>query len=112
MESGFLILFSVVLASVLFCGFLVYRVVKSNHSYYDDLVKIFEEFIVWNDTIASKDAMNGFYVTLKETLNECGIRNFSMNITSEEFQKLSLEKLKEQNKEALQDLILNFKNSK
>ena len=111
MESGFLILFSVVLASVLFCGFLVYKVIKSDQSYYDDLVKIFEEFIVWNNTISTKDAMNGFYVTLKETLNECRIRNFSMNITSEEFQKLSLEKLKELNKEALQDLIIKIKTS-
>lgn len=111
MDSGFLILFSVVLVSVLFCGFLVYKVIKSDQSYYGDLVKIFEEFIVWNDTIAFKDAMNGFYVTLKETLTECGIRNFSMNITSEEFQKLSLEKLKELNKEALQDLILKIKTS-
>lgn len=76
---------------------------------HDDLISMLEEFIKWNRLIQTKDAMKGFYYTLKETLQACGIQSFNMNLTKEEFEKLSLEKMRELNETALNEMIFELK---
>ena len=53
--------------------------------------------------------MKGFYCTLMETLRGCGIQSFNMNLTKGEFEKLSLEKMRELNETALNEIILELK---
>ena len=88
---------------------MVIKVIKHKTIEDSELISLFEEFIKWNSLIQTKEAMKGFYYTLKETLQACGIKSFNMNLTKEEFEKLSLEKMRELNETALKEMIFELK---
>ena len=109
MEISLLILIYCIVCTLVFCTVLVIKVIKHKTIEDSELIPIFEEFIKWNRLVQSKDAMKGFYYTLMETLKGCGIESFNMNLTKEEFEKLSLEKMRELNETALNEIILELK---
>ena len=109
MEISLLILIYCIVCTFVFCTVLVIKVIKHKTIEDSELIPIFEEFIKWNRLVQSKDAMKGFYCTLMETLKGCGIESFNMNLTKEEFEKLSLEKMRELNETALNEIILELK---
>ena len=109
MEISLLILIYCIVCTFVLCTVLVIKVIKHKTIEDSELIPIFEEFIKWNRLIQSKDAMKGFYCTLMETLKGCGIESFNMNLTKEEFEKLSLEKMRELNETALNEIILELK---
>ena len=88
---------------------MVIKVLKHKTIEDSELISLFEEFIKWNRLIQNKEAMKGFYYTLKETLQACGVQSFNMNLTKEEFEKLSLEKMRELNETALKEMIFELK---
>ena len=109
MEISLLILIYCIVCTFVLCTVLVIKVIKHKTIEDSELIPIFEEFIKWNRLIQSKDAMKGFYCTLMETLKGCGIESFNMNLTKEEFEKLSLEKMRELNETALKEMIFELK---
>ena len=109
MEISLLILICCIVCTFLICTILVIKVLKHKTIEDSELISLFEEFIKWNRLVQSKDAMKGFYCTLMETLKGCGIESFNMNLTKEEFDKLSLEKMRELNETALKEMIFELK---
>ena len=109
MEISLLVLICCIVCTFVFCTILVIKVIKHKTIEDSELISLFEEFIKWNSLIQTKEAMKGFYYTLKETLQACGIKSFNMNLTKEEFEKLSLEKMRELNETALNEIILELK---
>ena len=109
MEISLLVLICCIVCTFVFCTILVIKVLKHKTIGDSELISLFEEFIKWNRLIQTKDAMKGFYYTLKETLQACGIQSFNMNLTKEEFDKLSLEKMRELNETALKEMIFELK---
>ena len=109
MEISLLVLICCIVCTFVFCTVLVIKVIKHKTLEDSELISLFEEFIKWNRLIQTKEAMKGFYYTLKETLQACGIQSFNMNLTKEEFEKLSLEKMRELNETALKEMIFELK---
>ena len=109
MEISLLVLICCIVCTFVFCTVLVIKVTKHKTIEDSELISLFEEFIKWNSVIQTKEAMKGFYYTLKETLQACGVQSFNMNLTKEEFEKLSLEKMRELNETALNEIILELK---
>ena len=109
MDTSLLVLICCIVCTFVFCTILVIKVIKHKTIEDSELISLFEEFIKWNGLIQTKDAMKGFYYTLKETLQACGIQSFNMNLTKEEFEKLSLEKMRELNETALKEIIFELK---
>ena len=110
MEISLLVLICCIVCAFLFCIVLIInRVIKHKTLEDSELIPLFEEFIKWNRLIQSKEAMKGFYCTLMETLKGCGVQSFNMNLTKEEFEKLSLEKMRELNETALKEMIFELK---
>ena len=109
MDTSLLVLICCIVCTFVFCTILVIKVIKHKTIEDSELISLFEEFIKWNRLIQTKEAMKGFYYTLKETLQACGVQSFNMNLTKEEFEKLSLEKMRELNETALNEIILELK---
>lgn len=109
MDTSLLVLICCIVCIFLFCTVLVIKVIKHKTIEDSELISLFEEFIKWNRLIQTKEAMKGFYYTLKETLQVCGVQSFNMNLTKEEFEKLSLEKMRELNETALKEMIFELK---
>ena len=110
MEISLLVLICCIVCAFLFCIVLVINsFIKHKTIENSELISLFEEFVKWNRLIQTKEAMKGFYYTLKETLQACGIQSFNMNLTKEEFEKLSLEKMRELNETALKEMIFELK---
>ena len=109
MDTSLLVLICCIVCTFVFCTVLVIKVIKHKTLEDSELIPLFEEFIKWNSVIQTKEAMKGFYYTLKETLQVCGIQSFNMNLTKEEFEKLSLEKMRELNETALKEIIFELK---
>ena len=110
MEISLLVLICCIVCTFVFCIVLIInRVIKHKTLEDSELIPLFEEFIKWNSVIQTKEAMKGFYYTLKETLQACGVQSFNMNLTKEEFEKLSLEKMRELNETALKEMIFELK---
>ena len=109
MEISLLVLICCIVCIFLFCTVFVIKVIKHKTIEDSELISLVEEFIKWNRLIQTKEAMKGFYYTLKETLQACGIQSFNMNLTKEEFEKLSLEKMRELNETALKEMIFELK---
>ena len=109
MEISLLVLICCIVCTFVFCIVLIIKVLKHKTIEDSELIPLFEEFIKWNSVIQTKEAMKGFYYTLKETLQACGVQSFNMNLTKEEFEKLSLEKMRELNETALKEMIFELK---
>lgn len=109
MDTSLLVLICCIVCTFVFCTILVIKVIKHKTIEDSELISLVEEFIKWNRLIQTKEAMKGFYYTLKETLQACGIQSFNMNLTKEEFEKLSLEKMRELNETALKEMIFELK---
>lgn len=65
---------------------------------------LMDEYLTWNESITSREAMGAFYHSLNETLMTLYGHPLKMNITKDEFEHLSLNTLRELNRIALSQL--------
>lgn len=79
----------------------------------NDLYNLFQEYRKWNLLIENKNDMKAFYAHLTETLESMNIK-FKINITYDEFNRVTVKMLKEFNEEALKETLkdLDAKRSK
>lgn len=70
----------------------------------NDLYNIFQEYRKWNLLIENKKDMQAFYAHLTETLESMNIK-FKINITYDEFNRVTVKMLKEFNEEALKETL-------
>lgn len=70
----------------------------------NDLYNLFQEYRKWNLLIENKKDMQAFYAHLTETLESMNIK-FKINITYDEFNRVTVKMLKEFNEEALKETL-------
>ena len=70
----------------------------------ESIKDLMDEYLIWNETITSREAMSAFYNSLNETMMTLYGHPLRMNLTKDEFEHLSLNTLRELNKMALMQL--------
>ena len=70
----------------------------------NDLYNLFQEYRKWNLLIENKKDMQAFYAHMVETLESMNIK-FKINITYDEFNRVTVKMLKEFNEEALKETL-------
>nr|DAQ56306.1 MAG TPA: hypothetical protein [Caudoviricetes sp.] len=69
-----------------------------------DVVDVIEQFELWNDRIETKQAALDFYHELNQVCNHLFHNPLKLMITHEEFNNLTLESIKQLNRDALSAL--------
>ena len=112
MDSVFLLLciIAIVATPLLVYAIIHYNQVQSNCTIVHEMIKdVLVDFKQWNQSITTKKGCIDFYATLDRFLSETYGTNLRLQITEQEFDKMTVTAIKQLNDQALDEIIDQLK---
>lgn len=98
-------IFIIIACTVIALVFILALAIKLAPKKHNDVEELLYQYLRWNEAIQTKQAVLDFYSSLSETYKSVWGEEFKLNITKQEFGDMSLDSIKQLNRQALEDLI-------